>query len=281
MPALYEVTIRSAIGLDRAWSFFESLNIEILYGTEEDDKLSFLISLDSEKPLPAWKEILSCSPTTLPAIDWESQWKEHGYRFREGYVHVDLADFTEKQKSPGCLFPNLRLKPGPGFGDLSHITTRLALELLIAENSNAITIDIGSGSGILALSAAALGAPFAYGIDIDPEAVLHAFENSVLNNLEHRCAFFTPREFTVDLPNEPLLILMNMIGSEQMTAWDSLPDLHGRPATYITTGILEEERESYLREAENRGWIFRNETTKEGWTAFVFTCKESSVPDAH
>ena len=83
-----------------------------------------------------------------------------------------------------------RLKPGGGFGDLSHPTTRLMLRMLAQIVAKQDVIDIGCGSGILSLAAAALGSPKVYGIDIEQEAVEHSRNNAIFNNLSEKILLF-------------------------------------------------------------------------------------------
>ena len=111
---------------------------------------------------------------------WEKQWELFAPNFKNGKAHIDLTPY-------GC--PEiLQLYPGPGFGDLSHPTTRIVLELMQPYIQNHAVLDIGCGSGILSLAAAAMGASEVYGYDIDPEAVEHAKKNATLytNNLKNR-----------------------------------------------------------------------------------------------
>ncbi len=86
------------------------------------------------------------------------------------------------------LKKTLLLKPGPGFGDLSHPTTSLMLKLMklnLASMQAGAVLDVGSGSGILALAASLLGSGDVAGIDIDREANRHARKNARLNCLAH------------------------------------------------------------------------------------------------
>lgn len=177
-------------------------------------------------------------------IDWNEQWALHAPTFKNGFAHVVLKN--------GKSF---RMKPGPGFGDLSHPTTRLMLEML-PEKIEGTVIDVGCGSGVLSLAAKLLGAECVMGIDIDEDAIEHARENGALNGLD--CLFGKE----VSQPVESPLILMNMISSEQRVAWKSLPLIS--QYTLITSGFPIEEKEP-----QNYGALI-HQVSLEGWKGFLF-----------
>ena len=88
----------------------------------------------------------------------------------------------------------LELDPGLAFGTGSHPTTRLCMEWLEAHAPvDASVLDYGCGSGILAMVAKKLGAATVLGVDIDPQAITSARENSALNDCA--IAYFLPEEF--------------------------------------------------------------------------------------
>ena len=184
-------------------------------------------------------------------IDWNDQWQHHAHAFFEGKAHIPLAS--------GKKF---FLEPGPGFGDYSHPTTQLVMEMLPPSVNNQNVFDIGCGSGILSIAAYLSGARSVAICDIDPDAVAHAQHNAALNGVQLKVGKPT---------HNNVVVLMNMIASEQKQAWseNQLPF-----SLLITSGILASERESYLDEALSRNWILENECEKEGWLAFAFKEKQ-------
>lgn len=205
-------------------------------------------------------------------VDWNQSWSTHAWNFRDGYTRIPIKDFmknavTHKNKE-------LLLKPGPGFGDFSHPSTQMTLHLMVKHLQATNTlIDIGCGSGILSLFAALCGVTNCIGLDIDPLALQHATENSLLNQADH-ADFLLPEHFDSFWKKKkkpsPLLITMNMISSEQRTAWNSLPLLHSLPSTIIISGILISESSEYLKECQSRGWQKIEDCKQEGWIAFAF-----------
>lgn len=186
---------------------------------------------------------------------WEKQWELFAPNFKEGKAHIDLTPY-------GCP-ETLRLYPGPGFGDLSHPTTRLVLRLMQPYVKDQIVLDIGCGSGILSLAAAAMGAVQVDGYDIDPESVEHANKNAKLCQRRIRFATTPPTKIA------PVL-LMNMISSEQAEAWSMIADRVPSSATLITSGVLEEHQQDYLVRKAQQGWKIMNTLTEDGWCGYIF-----------
>jgi ribosomal protein L11 methyltransferase len=194
-------------------------------------------------------------------IDWEDQWTRFAPGFREGFLPISLKPFKGLKR-----VEEVRLRPGPGFGDYSHPTTQLTLELLAPLVKGKPLLDIGCGSGILSVVCFALGASEVLGIDIDPEAIQHAKENTLFNHFD---LFFS-------LP-DPILppflegvIALNMISSEQEVAWKSLPRLKDFTGDLVVSGLLEKEEQVAVERFKKRGWTFKKKKVKQGWLAFHF-----------
>jgi len=123
-------------------------------------------------------------PAPVPDVDWVA-------RFREGFQAFDVGGFHivpawESAPGPGQTGRTLRVLPARAFGTGTHESTRLclsALESLAARRPLGRVVDVGAGTGILAVAAALLGAASVAAVDIDPEAVesvrVHARMNAV------------------------------------------------------------------------------------------------------
>ncbi|MFI5343495.1 MAG: 50S ribosomal protein L11 methyltransferase [Chlamydiales bacterium] len=262
MVKLFCLEISPGIPMEEAWSDLEEAGFTIAYSEEESNRVKLFAYADSSNRFDEYSWVENCSQYQLPEIDWKEQWQMHGMDFRDGCVHVDLNRF-------GASGTPLKLQPGPGFGDLSHPTTALALRLMVRHLHGQSVIDIGSGSGILTLAAIALGSPCAYGLDIDAAAIEHARKNAQLNGMAEKCCFIEPGQFKLEPSPDNWLIVMNMIMSEQRTAWDSLPALHAVSGLIITSGITKAERESYLEQTHAWGWQLLEEMEDNGWMALI------------
>lgn len=220
-----------------------------LFLIEDDASGEILIGGHSRKTIKTEKALLI--ERKKAEVNWEEQWALYAENFKEGKAHIQLGDQT------------LILTPGAGFGDLSHPTTYLMLEMLKKEATDQSVIDIGTGSGILALAALLLGAKSAIGIDIDAAALKHAKENAKLNQLKARFTKALPKNLS-----EENLFLMNMIFPEQKAIE---PKKFNRFANkWIVSGILESQKKEYLIQAKEWGWKRLSECSRSEWCGFIF-----------
>jgi len=121
----------------------------------------------------------------LPEDNWEEAWKAFFKPRRVGRHIVIRPTWEEFASEPSDKV--IVLDPGQAFGTGDHPTTRMCLELL--ENSRPAgkrILDLGCGSGILAVGACLLGAAVVEASDIDPLAVEVAKQNATLNNVQFR-----------------------------------------------------------------------------------------------
>lgn len=130
----------------------------------------------------------------IPAEDWGKSWKEHFKPLAVGRRLV-VAPPWEAGPFPEDRFL-IRIDPGMSFGTGHHATTRMCLEALEtfmgqwAETQGPGILDVGAGTGILAIAAAALGAERVLAIDTDPEACEAAARNLALNSITGRVQIF-------------------------------------------------------------------------------------------
>lgn len=115
--------------------------------------------------------------------DWSEVWKKFYKPFRAGKTLVVKPTWEHYDAQPGDKI--IEIDPGMAFGSGTHETTGMCLELLeeVVQDGQKV-IDVGTGSGILAIGAAMLGAQDVLAIDIDPTAVRVARENVEHNHLD-------------------------------------------------------------------------------------------------
>ncbi len=115
--------------------------------------------------------------------DWADAWKEHFHPLRIGQHIVIKPTWREFEAAPEDIV--IELDPGMAFGTGLHPTTQMCLQVLEEKVQQGMRVlDLGTGSGILALVAARLGASAVLALDTDPVAVTSARENVQRNNVE-------------------------------------------------------------------------------------------------
>jgi len=240
--------------LQKAQRALEGLGVEGIYTLQEGEQV-FIGGI--AKKIPQIEGALLIEEGS-PKIDWEKQWSLFAENYKEGKAHINLAPFGKKK--------TLLLLPGPGFGDLSHPTTRLMLEMMKGKIKGESIVDVGSGSGILALSALLLGARCARGLEIDPAALTHARKNAKLNHLEKKAIF------SKELPKkmeETHLFLMNMILPEQKVLEPSRFNKWAK--FWIVSGILAKQKRTYLSLAKKWSWTPISEHKRGEWMGWIFS----------
>ena len=115
--------------------------------------------------------------------DWENAWKEHYHALRVGRRFVIKPSWREHEPQPGDVI--IELDPGMAFGTGLHPTTQMCLQAIETHMPHgARVLDLGTGSGILAIAAAKLGAESVLALDVDTVAIEAARENVARNQVE-------------------------------------------------------------------------------------------------
>lgn len=192
-------------------------------------------------------------------IIWESDWKFAYKKFLKVWNNRKLywiplweRDLRQIPKDSAIVY----LDAGMAFGTGAHETTRLCADRLLdyaEENANELdclkVIDAGCGSGILALSAAALGFGKIYGFDNDPEAVSVCHSNSTENaHIEQPDFIVAELENVFSYILECDLVLANIHTDTLIKHSNQLVKVVKRNGTLILSGILINELEKVRRE---------------------------------
>ena len=195
--------------------------------------------------------------------DWAEAWKKYYHPIRIGRVTVVPA-WEEYTPSEGELI--LRMDPGMAFGTGTHETTRLVMEMLSDEiRGGERLLDVGTGSGILALAAAKLGAKVCYAYDIDPVAVRVAKENIEKDGAENVYCGVADLLDGVDTSEPYDFVVANIVADIILRLLPSLGSVMKQGARAILSGIIGGRADdirsvlsaygfTLVREAEERDW---------------------------
>ena len=187
----------------------------------------------------------------LEEEDWTTAWKKHYRPLRVGRRLVIVPVWEEPPEvEPDAVV--IRLNPGMAFGTGLHPTTRLALRLLEeAVRPGVRVLDVGTGSGILAIAAALLGAHHVVATDVDPQAVVAARQNIRENRVEDRVEVregSLPEGVSFDLVLVNILphVILNLL---DQGLWENV-----RPGgDLILSGIVEPRETDVLLAVSVRG----------------------------
>ena len=199
--------------------------------------------------------------------DWQNGWRKYYHPMEIGrrlaVVPSWQAYDTDRVK--------LLLDPGLAFGTGGHETTSLCLEALDELTAGGERVlDIGTGSGILAIAALKLGAACAEGVDIDPVAVLTACENAALNGVAGQ---FTG--LVGDLSDKASgtyqIITANIVANAIISLAPAVPGLLAEGGHFIASGIIDTRAQEVAEALAKAGLTIAQRKDKRGWVCFVCT----------
>lgn len=202
--------------------------------------------------------------------DWATAWK--------AYYHTTIIDKVVVQPSWESYTPasdqiHVILDPGMAFGTGTHPTTSMciqALQKIPVENKK--VWDIGTGSGLLAIVAAKLGAGAVKAVDTDPVAVKVANENSEINQVQ-----LTALQGSLELLTEQAdIIIANIIADVII---DLLPQVKEKlvlGGIFIASGIIQSRSSEVLKAAQAIGLSVEFEQTDGEWVCYCFKLGASS-----
>lgn len=163
----------------------------------------------------------------------------------------------------------LSIDPGAAFGTGTHATTSLCLELLEKYvDDQAKMLDVGCGSGILAVAATLLGAKEALGVDIDNVAVKVANENAQINNVTDKVKFEVG-DLTKTVNGKYNVICANIVADAIIMLSKDIKQFFAQDAVYIVSGIIDIRAEEVKTALLSYGLKIVEERQKDNWYAFV------------
>ena len=212
----------------------------------------------------------AAAPTITPLADhnWAEAWREHFRPLLVGRRLLVAPPWDVPRTSERVV---LVIEPGRAFGTGHHGTTAGCLELLeslVAAESPARAIDLGTGSGILAIAAARLGVTDVLACDTDPDAVAAADGNAARNGVAGRVRAVVADAATLATEPAPL-VLANLLAAAHRALAPRYRDLVGGGGALVLGGLLDAEADDVTAALAAHG--FRREAARslEGWTSLA------------
>ncbi len=193
----------------------------------------------------------------IPSEDWGKTWKEHFRPLAVGKRLVIVPPWEDGAFPEDRLL--LRVDPGMSFGTGHHATTRMCLEALETfmekwgGTRKPVVLDLGTGTGILAIAAAVLGAEHVVAIDADSEACQAAIRNLTLNNVTNRIRLCHGGVENLDAGVQFDLVLANLDLKGICPLFENLSRLLLPGGRLVASGILVEEEGAVAAAARAAG----------------------------
>jgi len=214
---------------------------------------------------------LPMTVTPLADTDWEESWKDNYLPQPVGGKLIVLP-YWRAEETDGRL--PVILDPGLTFGTGAHPSTQMVMENM--ENlvkPGHRCLDLGSGSGILSITALRLGAESATGVDIDPKAESIARENAAYNGFTFTALtgnVLTDKGLMARLQTERYdVVLVNIVADVIISLAPVLPDFLQKDSVLILSGILDTRMEDVLTALEKAGLTTEKICAKEEWRCVI------------
>lgn len=166
---------------------------------------------------------------------------------------------------------NVMLDPGLAFGTGTHPTTFLCLGFLDSlDLTSKNVVDYGCGSGILAIAMLKLGAAQAFGVDIDPQALIASRDNAERNHVVERLRLFDGSQ-QQEIPASPVVVA-NILAGPLVELEPNLAALCQSGGRLGLSGILAEQADEVI-EAYQKDFVIDSTKEKEGWILIMATRK--------
>ena len=199
--------------------------------------------------------------------DWAEVWKRFYKPFRAGKTLVVKPTWEQYEAQEGDRI--IEIDPGMAFGSGTHETTSMCLEFLEDYlTPGARVIDVGTGSGILAIGAALLGAREVLAIDIDPVAVRVAKENVAHNNLE-KVVSCVQGNLLEQRSERCDLCVANIIADVICGFAAPLKEHIAPGGLFVCSGIIREREQDVLEALRQAGYALVEERGKGEWVAMI------------
>ncbi len=203
----------------------------------------------------------------LKEEDWADCWKKYYKPLHIGKNIVIVPAWEDYDAKDGEVI--ITIDPGMAFGTGTHETTALCAELIEKYlKAGDRVLDVGTGSGILAVIASKLGAGTVDALDIDPNAVKAAKENCDANGVSN----VTCRQSDLIRSAEGVydFISANIVADIIIRMAENVGDFIKRGGVLVASGIIETQAEQVVNVFKEKGFELTDKLDKNDWNAFVF-----------
>lgn len=246
-----------------------------LYGREQLSQIkSALQSVkETEKELDLGS--LEVTMKNVAEEDWANNWKKYFKPFPVGDKIMIKPSWEELPAQTDKII--LKIDPGHIFGTGTHETTQLCMELIEKYvKKDDMVLDIGCGSGILSIASLLLDAKEADAVDIDPNAIQIAYENSDRNDIDrnryHVKAgnILEDKELQTSYSGKKYdLVAANIVADVIIALTKQVPDYIKDGGIFLCSGIITERKEDVLEALKAANFAVLDIKEKTSWVAIA------------
>ncbi len=212
---------------------------------------------------------LSCE--SVNDEDWAETWKRF---FHPTEIGEKILVVPEWEECPDTDRIKFTVNPGMVFGTGTHESTQLCLEAaekIVREGDS--VLDLGCGSGILAIISMLLGAERALAVDIDRASYETSLQNATINgvhrNFNVKIGDATDKEFRCTLGKDYNVVFANIVSGVIIALAPYIKDFLADDGTFITSGIIDERKDEVLSALEKEGLKLITAYNRKGWNALI------------
>ncbi|HEY7289613.1 MAG TPA: 50S ribosomal protein L11 methyltransferase [Vicinamibacterales bacterium] len=209
-------------------------------------------------------QICSASAIDVPDEDWARRSQEHLEPVTVGRVTIRPRQTEDRASSNGI---SIVIEPSMGFGTGHHATTRLCLAAMQTfDLAGKSVLDVGTGSGVLAIAGVLLGARAATGVDVDPDAIQSAITSLSLNPSAAAVMFVTADYRTTPLPPADV-VTANLTGALLARSAKEISRLVAPNGALVLSGVMTSERDEVVRAFDSLPLVW--ERNEDEWVGLV------------
>lgn len=206
--------------------------------------------------------------TILKDSDWNDKWKEFYQSVpitRYLTIVPEWEEYTKRQEDEKLIV----MDPGLAFGTGTHPTTQLSVQALeIVLKGNETVLDVGTGSGVLTIASALLGAKEIYAFDLDDVAVQSAKNNIKLNKLSAEITVIE-NNLLKNVTINADVIVANILAPIILELIPDAMRVLKPGGTFISSGIIKEQEEEILIGLKNEGFKVQQVNQIKDWIVVI------------
>lgn len=203
--------------------------------------------------------------------DWSDTWKQYFHVEKPGERIVIKPTWESYEAKEGELV--VELDPGAAFGTGTHATTSMCIKELEQLVKPGMTVfDVGTGSGILSIISAKLGAKDIQAVDYDDSVIKIVEENLAQNNVQDIVSV-AQSDLMQNIHGKANLVIANIIADIIIRLFDQLDEHLEEDGTLLTSGIIEDRINDVIDAADAHGYQVVKRLENKGWACITFKRK--------